>query len=201
MRDRSQPRTFRAFISYRHADNAEEGRRWAYWLQNELERYQVPRDLIGRRNSFGEPVPENLYPIFRDEEEMRAGLDLDELIADGLARSDWLIVLCSPRSAASRYVRREIVQFKLLGKAERILPVIIEGEPGAAERNHSRPRIDAGSECFPRLLRRGVPVEGKKDDRGRVLIDWRGKPELLAADLRPGGSARARLHQRCRLSR
>jgi MTH538 TIR-like domain (DUF1863) len=174
MRDRSQPRTFRAFISYRHADNAEEGRRWAYWLQNELERYQVPPDLIGRPNSSGEPVPENLYPIFRDEEEMRAGLDLNELIADGLARSHWLIVLCSPRSAASRYVRREIVQFKLQGKSERILPVIIEGEPGA---------------CFPRTLRRGVPVENKKDGRGRALIDWRGKPELLAADLRPAGTS------------
>jgi WD40 repeat protein len=187
MLDPSKPRTFRAFISYRHADNAEEGRRWAYWLHNELESYQVPRDLIGRRNSFGESVPENLYPIFRDEEEMRAGVDLGELIADGLERSDWLIVLCSPRSAASRYVRSEIVQFKLLGKTERILPVIVEGEPGAAERNRSGPQIDAGLECFPRSLRRGVPVQGKKDHRGRALIDWRGRPELLAADLRPEG--------------
>src|SRR5215472_17418699 len=143
MLDPSKPRTFRAFISYRHADNAEEGRRWAYWLHDELERYQVPRDLMGRCNSFGEPVPENLYPIFRDEEEMSAGVDLTELIADGLERSDWLIVLCSPRSAASRYVRREILQFKLLGKTERILPVIVEGEPGAAKRSRSGLRIDA----------------------------------------------------------
>ena len=45
---------------------------------------------------------------------MQAGEDLGELIADGLRRSDWLIVLCSPASAASRYVRSEISQFKLL---------------------------------------------------------------------------------------
>src|SRR5215831_13850168 len=187
MLDPSKPRTFRAFISYRHADNAEEGRRWAYWLHDELERYQVPRDLMGRCNSFGEPVPENLYPIFRDEEEMRAGVDLTELIADGLERSDWLIVLCSPRSAASRYVRREILQFKLLGKTERILPVIVEGEPGAADRSRAGSRVDAGLECFPLPLRRGVPVQGKKDRHGHALIDWRGRPELLAADLRPEG--------------
>jgi WD40 repeat protein len=186
--DPSTARTFRAFISYRHADNAEEGRRWAYWLHNELEAYQVPRDLIGKRNSFGEPVPENLYPIFRDEEEMRAGVDLSELIADGLKRSDWLIVLCSPRSAASRYVRREIVQFKLLGKTQHILPVIVEGEPGAAERHRSGSHLDPGFECFPRALRRGVPVPGRKDHRGRALIDWHGRPELLAADLRPKGT-------------
>lgn len=187
MLEPNKPRVFRAFISYRHADNAEEGRRWAYWLHNELERYQVPHDLLGRRNSFGESIPENLYPIFRDEEEMRAGVDLGELIADGLERSDWLIVICSPRSAASRYVRREIMQFKLLGKAERILPVIVEGEPGAAERSRPGSGINAGLECFPLPLRRGVPVNGKKDRRGHSLIDWRGRPELLAADLRPEG--------------
>jgi hypothetical protein len=55
-----------------------------------MERDQVPSDLIGRRNSTGDPVPKNLYPIFRDEEEMRAGLDLNELIAAGLQRSNWL---------------------------------------------------------------------------------------------------------------
>ena len=116
---------------------------------------------------------------------MRAGLDLNELIADGLARSHWLIVLCSPRSAASRYVRREIVQFKLQGKSERILPVIIEGEPGA---------------CFPRTLRRGVPVENKKD------ASWTRADRLArkarAAGCRPaaGGHVRARLYQRGRVS-
>jgi len=83
MLDPSKSRTFRAFIFYRHADNVEEGRRWASWLHNVLERYQVPHDLMERRNSFGEPVPESLYPIFRDEEEMRAGVDLTELIPTG----------------------------------------------------------------------------------------------------------------------
>jgi WD40 repeat protein len=80
-------------------------------------------------------------------------------------------------------VRREIVQFKLLGKAGRILPIIVDGEPGAAER--PGPTVDAGLECFPRPLRRGVPVQGRTDRHGRALIDWRARAELLAADLRP----------------
>ena len=31
-----------AFISYRHADNAEEDRQWATWLHQQLEIYDVP---------------------------------------------------------------------------------------------------------------------------------------------------------------
>jgi MTH538 TIR-like domain (DUF1863) len=37
------------------------------WLHNELEGYEIPRELVGRKNSFGELIPEHLYPIFRDE--------------------------------------------------------------------------------------------------------------------------------------
>jgi hypothetical protein len=53
------------------------------WLQNELERYQVPGSdreakLVRRAH------PESLYPVFRDEEEMRAGVELGELIAEEL---------------------------------------------------------------------------------------------------------------------
>lgn len=58
-----------AFISYRHADNTQEGRRWAEWLHRGLERYVVPRDLIGTPNLRGEPIRNFLYPIFRDEYE------------------------------------------------------------------------------------------------------------------------------------
>jgi hypothetical protein len=35
-------RRYCAFVSYRHADNVQEGRRWAEWLHRGLERYVVP---------------------------------------------------------------------------------------------------------------------------------------------------------------
>ena len=94
-------RGYRAFISCRHMDNREQNRRWAQWLHDALESYQVPRDLVRARQKRDPAFPEHLYPIFRDEKELRPGGDLRALIADALARSDSLVVLCSPRSAES----------------------------------------------------------------------------------------------------
>ena len=52
---RPQPqRRYSAFISYRHADNTQEGRRWAEWLHRGQESYVVPPDLIGTPNLRGE---------------------------------------------------------------------------------------------------------------------------------------------------
>lgn len=94
-------RRYCAFISYRHADNAQEGRRWAEWLHRALERYVVPPDLVGTANQCGELIPESLYPIFRDEDELPANADLAAGISIALKASNHLIVLCSPRSALS----------------------------------------------------------------------------------------------------
>lgn len=94
-------RRYTAFISYRHADNTQEGRRWAEWLHRGLERYVVPPDLIGTPNLRGEPIRDSLYPIFRDEDELPANADLATGIRAALEVSDHLIVLASPRSAVS----------------------------------------------------------------------------------------------------
>jgi hypothetical protein len=88
-------RGYRAFISYRHKDDLEENRRWAQWLHGALESYQVPRDLIRAHQKRDLAFPGHLYPIFHDEKELRPG-DLDGLIAGALARSDSLVVLCTP---------------------------------------------------------------------------------------------------------
>ncbi|RYD25866.1 MAG: hypothetical protein EOP87_23695, partial [Verrucomicrobiaceae bacterium] len=70
------PRRYAIFISYRHADNLEMGRKWATWLHETVENYEIPPDLVGKVNQRGEPVPPNLYPVFRDEEELPADADL-----------------------------------------------------------------------------------------------------------------------------
>ncbi len=85
-------RRYSAFISYRHADNTQEGRRWAEWLHRALERYVVPPDLIGTPNLRGEPIRDSLYPIFRDEDELPANADLATGIRAALEVSDHLIV-------------------------------------------------------------------------------------------------------------
>ena len=59
---------YRAFISYRHADNRQQGRQWATWLHQAIETYEIPKELVGTKNSRGEEIPERIFPVFRDEE-------------------------------------------------------------------------------------------------------------------------------------
>ena len=106
------------FISYSHKD-ARFGRR----LHRRLESYRVPRRLVGRETPRG-PVPARLAPIFRDREELPAAHDLSAEVRAALARSETLIVICSPNAAQSKYVNEEIRRFKMLGGGTRVLPVI-----------------------------------------------------------------------------
>jgi hypothetical protein len=154
----SLPRTRRytAFISYRHADNTQEGRRWAEWLHRGLERYVVPPDLNGTPNLRSEAIRDSLYPVFRDEDELPANADLAPGIRAALEVSDHLIVLCSPRSAVSPWVRKEVREFKELGRSDRILAIIIAGEPNAEDSAKAREGILRDEECFCEELRFGA---------------------------------------------
>lgn len=173
-------RRYAMFISYRHADNLEMGRKWATWLHETVEAYEVPADLVGKNNLRGEPVPATLYPVFRDEEELPADADLSTNIERALENSGLLVVLCSPRAVQSRFVADEIRYFKELGKSGRILALIIDGEPNASDDPEKLARFGAAAECFPEPLRFGVP-----DEHGKV--DWSRRTEPIAADCRPGG--------------
>ena len=130
-----------AFISYRHADNQEQDRSWASWLHQEIERYEVPAELVGKKNSRGDAIPERIYPVFRDQDSLSADADLGGAIEAALGRSKFLVVLCSPRAVESRYVEQEIRYFKELGRADRIVAAIVAGEPGGGD-----------DDCFPSTL-------------------------------------------------
>jgi WD40 repeat protein len=171
-------RRYVAFISYRHADNREDGRRWAGWLHHALETYVVPKDLIGRVNARGDKIVPTLYPIFRDEEELPADADLSANIRKALECSANLIVVCSPRACQSRFVADEIRYFKELGKSDRILALIIDGEPNADDPGKAAFGVSQQMECFPHPLRWGTMTTGG-------AIDWSQRSEPLAADVRP----------------
>jgi hypothetical protein len=159
-----------AFISYSHRDEE-----WAQWLHKELETYRVPRRLVGRETPLG-PVPRRLFPVFRDREELPGSADLGGNISGALARSRTLIVVCSPRSAASRWVNEEIKTFKALGREDRVLCLIVGGEPNATD------FPEAGEpECFPPALRFRVRPDG-------TLTENRVEP--IAADAREGKDGR-----------
>ena len=133
-----------AFISYSHTD-----REWGDWLHKVLETYRVPRRLIGRESRDG-TIPARLFPIFRDREELPVSADLSSNINEALRESRYLIVVCSPRAAASRWVGEEIKTFKRLGREDRILALIVDGEPNASE---GKPGFKVEDECFHEALR------------------------------------------------
>ena len=156
-----KPLHYKAFISYSHQDEA-----WARWLQKSLENYRVPRRLAGSRGSFGE-IPRRLTPIFRDREDLSSAADLSSKIKAELQASETLVVICSPTAAKSQWVNEEIRHFRQLGREERILALIVDGDPQAA---------DPAQQCFPpALVRRldGQPYEPLAAD-ARKYAD--GKP-------------------------
>src|SRR5690242_17009676 len=110
---------YRAFISYSHHDKA-----WAEWLHRGLEAYRVPSRLVGQQTAAG-IVTRRLVPIFRDRDELASSADLGGKVADALRRSANLIVICSPASARSRWVREEVRTFRRLGRSARIFCLIV----------------------------------------------------------------------------
>ncbi len=114
---------YRAFISYSHADAV-----WGRRIHRGLETYALPKKLIGTTTERGD-VPAKLSPIFRDREELSAGVDLSEQVQAALAASDALIVVCSPRAKASFWVGKEIETFRALYPNRPIFAALVEGEP------------------------------------------------------------------------
>ncbi|HYJ82985.1 MAG TPA: toll/interleukin-1 receptor domain-containing protein, partial [Allosphingosinicella sp.] len=113
-----------AFISYSHKD-AKVGR----WLHRKLEGYRLPKRLAGTEGEDG-TVPARLTPIFRDRDELPAAGDLSERVRAALAVSKNLIVVCSPHSAASPWVAKEIATFRDLHPGRPVFTAIVDGEPG-----------------------------------------------------------------------
>jgi eukaryotic-like serine/threonine-protein kinase len=169
-RTRRLKHRYYAFLSYSHKDEE-----LADWLHRELEAFRVPRVLAGRLTANG-TIPKRLTPIFRDEQELAAADDLTDEIEAALGASQFLIVLCSPNAAKSRWTNTEIETFKRNHPDGCVLAAIGDGEPFASD---IPGRED--EECFPPALR------FKFDRRGR-LTNKRAEP--LAADLREGGDGR-----------
>lgn len=110
---------YSAFISYKREDE-----KWAVWLQNHLERYSIPSEI---RKEIPR-LPKRIKPVFRDKTDLGAG-GLAMSLHKELDRSRFLIVICSPHSANSDWVGKEVEYFRNLGREEQIIPFIIKGTP------------------------------------------------------------------------
>ena len=69
---------------------------------------------------------------------------LRKRIKQELEASKYLIVICSPRSAKSEWVNKEVETFMEMGRTDRIIPFIIDGKAFAK---------NPDEECFPKAIR------------------------------------------------
>lgn len=172
-----------AFISFSHQDNrprrsdgSGDHVRWANWLHEQLETFRIPDGYRERTTPTGEPMPERFFPAFRDEAELPTSHNLARQIHEALANSRFLIVIASPRSARSRYVNEEVRYFRQLGRDDRIVILIVDGEPNV--RLYPKPGWTAGDDCFCPALVHPLCPDGELDGT-RVLLE-----EPIAADVR-----------------
>lgn len=128
-----EPKHYYAFISYKHED-AREAKR----LQRTLEYYRLPNNL----RQENPDLPEYVRPVFRDITDLEVG-ELSTQLHEALDQSHFLIVVCSPRAAKSKWVNDEIAYFISIGKQDKIIPYIIDGIPHAS---------NPDEECYPPAL-------------------------------------------------
>jgi tetratricopeptide (TPR) repeat protein len=166
---RLRPRYY-AFLSYSHKD-----KELADWLHRELEKFRVPAALAGKLTANG-VIPRRLTPIFRDQHDLSAGDDLAVEIEAALAASQFLVVLCSPTAANSRWTNLEIESFKRTRPEGCVLAAVAAGEPFASDMPG---RED--EECFPPALRYKYDRRGHRTGK---------RAEPLAADFREVGEGR-----------
>ncbi|HYL70139.1 MAG TPA: toll/interleukin-1 receptor domain-containing protein [Steroidobacteraceae bacterium] len=154
---------YAAFISYSHSDRAV-----AHWLHRALEGYRPPRGVMGGADA-------TLRPIFLDRAELPTSSDLAASVREALASSRFLIVICSPAAAKSRWVNEEIRYFKSLGGAGRVLALIVGGQTGYTPKGNA-------ADCMPPALRYVVSGQGE--------VTATPAAEPMAADIRPGADER-----------
>ena len=135
-----------AFISYNAKDTS-----WGKKLQKKLEHYKLPSTLCSEHGWERKPIK----PVFFAPTDIQPG-GLSNELQERLKASQNLIVICSPNSAKSEWVGKEIEFFYNLGRTNNIHFFIVEGTP------HSG---NPETECF------------------NPVIDKLGLPEILGANI------------------
>ncbi|MCD4817175.1 MAG: TIR domain-containing protein [Candidatus Cloacimonetes bacterium] len=147
-----------AFISYRHTYPDQ---KWAKWLLKSLETYKISKEMAKRLG-----IVRDKLRIFRDEDELPTSANLSDSLQQALEASRFLIVICSPKTPKSLWVRQEIIQFRQMRRDDRILALLIEDEPGKS---------------FPTELRELRKTITREDGSKEEIIT---NVEPLAADVR-----------------
>lgn len=142
-----------------------------------MERYTIPARLRGREAPFG-PLGKRLPPVFRDRDELASGSDLAAAVRQGLEDSAFLIVICSPNGARSRWVNEEIRAFVAMGRRDRIRLIVVGGEPMSTDPELSAlpPAILEGAEGEPLAADARPGQDGKQGAKLKLLAGLLGVP-------------------------
>ena len=108
-----------AFISYRHNPRDQ---KISAQFRRKLETWHLPKDTS---------LPKKRR-VFRDTDELPTSSDLGMDIQRALEGSGYLISLCSEDYMQSLWCLREVQVFLELGRKDRILPVLVDGDPEKA---------------------------------------------------------------------
>lgn len=144
-----------AFISYNSKDLE-----WGKRLQRKLEHYRLPSTLCSEYGLERQPIK----PVFFAPTDIQPG-GLTEEIKERLKASRHLIVICSPNSAQSEWVGREIAFFCEMGRLGHVHFFIVDGVP------HSK---NVETECFnPVIEQLGLPeILGANINERNYRISW-----------------------------
>lgn len=107
-----------AFISYRHI---QPDAAIAAKIHTLIETFKLPKEFLvdGKKPNFR---------VFRDREELTT-TSLNDSLDVALRSSKFLIVICSKRLPLSQWCTKEVETFVALRGINRVIPVLIEGEP------------------------------------------------------------------------
>jgi len=135
---------YTAFISYNSKDD-----KWAKWLQRKLESYNIPVVIKNEQDEVVRWVEKpKHFRIFRYVSDLNT-VSLSKGLPKELDEARWLIVICSPKSAQSKWVGDEIQHFidTDKGNKDRVIPFIIEGTSYS----------NGPDECLHKILKDAFP--------------------------------------------
>lgn len=111
--------TYDLFFSYRHKPLDSEVTEKMF---NRVESYHLPESL--RKQGY-----RDIERAFRDTEELAVSRVLTDTIDAALRSSRCLVIVCSTDTPSSEWVDREVATFLELGRADKIYPLLITGDP------------------------------------------------------------------------
>jgi hypothetical protein len=143
-------RQYDAFISYRHG---ELDGLVAEKLHKMLETYRIPASIAKKTGK------KKLSRIFRDREELPTSSNLSDSINEALENSSFLLLICSRRTCASQWVMREVERFGELRGKDKIITLLIDGEPDESFPPGLREREVGGEKIFVEPLAADIRAE------------------------------------------